>query len=424
MIKVMIKKTLFLTLFSSLPMLCLSQAGAAEEQGKFEIETTLESALNFQDNRDLDDDEDDFLSYFDPKLTVEFLYEANSYFEIFTEIEATKRINIEHGDDTSFPSNDEELNLKELYFDVKDLPAEGLTVRAGRQEFEDKREWLYDEELDGIRVFYEQQNWSVELSASRQLSFRENLISDDSYDEHRNYYMAYTSYEPLKGHELNAYTIVVDDREADDTLVHFGMRSSGRFQEQLAYWAELGAVRGQEDNTDVRGYGFDVGATYTFASKFSPALTLAYAFGSGDSDTDDSVDRNFRQTGIQDNTGRFIGVEDFQLYGEALDPELSNIGILTIGAGIRPSPKSSVELIYHHYRQNELVEDEIRNASIRAETAGQSHDIGQGLDIVLGYHEIKNLQLYARYGLFFPGDAFEESADTAHTFQVGFEYEF
>ena len=154
-------------------------------------------------------------------------------------------------------------------------------MRAGRQEFEDKREWLYDEELDGIRVFYEQQNWSVELSASRQLSFRENLISDDSYDEHRNYYMAYTSYEPLKGHELNAYTIVVDDREADDTLVHFGMRSSGRFQEQLAYWAELGAVRGQEDNTDVRGYGFDVGATYTFASKFSPALTLAYAFGDG-----------------------------------------------------------------------------------------------------------------------------------------------
>lgn len=412
------------TLFVLVLVMCFFGVTNTVAREKLDLETTIEAKINFQDNRDLDDSKDDFLSFLDPTLTVEALYEASSYFEIFTELEATKRINLDHGDDISSPANDDELNLKQLYFDVKDLPAGGLTLRVGRQEFEDTREWLYDEELDAVRVFYEHLNWSAELSASRQLVFRENLLSNDSYDEHRNYYMAYGTYKPFKDHEFNAYTILVDDRDASDAQLHFGLRSRGHFLDTLAYWVDLGAVHGEDGDADIRGYGFDAGLTYTFDTKLSPALTVGYAFGSGDSDREDSVDRNFRQTGIQDNTGRFSGVEDVQLYGETLDPELSNIGLLTLGLGIRPTEKSSVEVIYHHYRQDEPVAAELRNAWIRAETEGKNRELGQAIDIVIGFQEVHNLQLYAKYGLFFPGDAFPESAEQAYTFQIGFEYEF
>lgn len=138
------------TLFVLLLVMCFFGVTNTVAREKLDLETTIEAKINFQDNRDLDDSKDDFLSFLDPTLTVEALYEASSYFEIFTELEATKRINLDHGDDISSPANDDELNLKQLYFDVKNLPAGGLTLRVGRQEFEDTREWLYDEELDAV----------------------------------------------------------------------------------------------------------------------------------------------------------------------------------------------------------------------------------------------------------------------------------
>lgn len=421
---------LFVLIAALAAMLFSPAAWAAEqktqkEQSKFEIETTLESKIDLHNNRDLDSKKDDSLLVLDPNLTVEILYKATDYFEIFTEIEAARKFTLDHGNDIDSPSHDEELNLKQLYFDLEDQPFDKIRLRLGRQEFEDEREWLYDQELDGLRLFYEQDKWSAELSASRLALAKENLLKNDDYDEHLNFYMAYGSYQPNTRHEFNAYTILIDERaKSADEQVLLGLRSRGTLANALDYWAELATVRGQDEGVDLRGYGLDLGATYRFATAFSPSLSLGYAFGSGDSSPEDSRDRSFRQTGIHDNTGSFNGVEDFQLYGEVLDPELSNIHIFTAGLGMRPTEKSSLDLVYHHYRQDEATEGKLRNAWIREETLGESRDLGQGLDIILGYREVRNLQLYASYGLFFPGEAFADSADTAHTFQVGFEYEF
>jgi hypothetical protein len=38
--------------------------------------------------------------------------------------------------------------------------------------------------------------------------------------------------------------------------------------------------------------------------------------------------------------------------GERLDPELSNLLIFTGGIGIRPTRRSSIDLVYHHYLQD------------------------------------------------------------------------
>lgn len=423
------RRTLFFVFFSAIVGAAfINPAAHAEDkkhERKFKVKTALESKIDIRNNRDLDSDRDDSLSVLDPELSVGILYKAANYFEIFAEIEAGRKFTLAHGDDIPSPSHDRELNLKQLYFNLEDWPFDNLDIRLGRQEFEDEREWLYDEELDGLRLFYKQGVWSGELSASRLSAFRKNLLSDDDFDAHLNYYMAYGSYKLQKHYEFNAYAILIDDlSKASTEQVLLGLRSRGTLLDALDYWAELATVRGRDEGMDLCGYGFDLGVTCRLPAVFSPSLSLAYAFGSGDSNTDDSFDGSFRQTGIQDNTGRFNGVEDFQLYGETLDPELSNIHIITAGLGIRPTENSSLDLIYHHYRQDTAREGRLRNAWIRKKTLGESHDLGQGLDIIAGYREIKNLQLYARYGLFFPGDAFPDGTDTASSFQAGFKYKF
>ena len=155
-----------------------AHAGDKKHESKFKVKAALESKIDIQNNRDLDSGRDDSLSVLDPELSVGILYRATNYFEIFSEIEASRKFTLAHGDDISSPSHDRELNLKQIYFNLEDWPFDNLDIRLGRQEFEDEREWLYDEELDGLHLFYKQSIWSAELSASRLSTFRKNLLND------------------------------------------------------------------------------------------------------------------------------------------------------------------------------------------------------------------------------------------------------
>lgn len=111
--------------------------------------------------------------------------------------------------------------------------------------------------------------------------------------------------------------------------------------------------------------------------------TLGFAFGSGDSDPDTDVDRNFRQTGLHDNSGKFNGNTKFKYYGEVFDPELSNMMIWTAGAGIRPSKNTSLDVVYHHYSQVDR-SDELRDVDIDPDPTGKSRDLGHAVDLIVG----------------------------------------
>jgi hypothetical protein len=76
-----------------------------------------------------------------------------------------------------------------------------------------------------------------------------------------------------------------------------------------------------------------------------PALTAAYAVGSGDDNPGHRVDGAFRQTGLQENEARWTGITRFKYYGELLDPELNNLTVVTVGLGLRPTKRSSLDHI-------------------------------------------------------------------------------
>ncbi|MGH9390554.1 MAG: alginate export family protein, partial [Vicinamibacteria bacterium] len=171
----------------------------------------------------------------------------------------------------------------------------------------------------------------------------------------------------------------------------------------------LAYAGGQDGANRIRGWGVDLGATYEFPVPWKPALTLGFAFGSGDANPDDGTDQSFRQTGLQENEGDFGGATTFKYYGEVLDPELSNLAIFTAGIGIRPSEKFSLDLVYHYYLQNRASAT-IRNAGIDAEPSGRSRRLGSGIDFIVGVQELwDRLDVKLVVGYFLPGAAFPEA---------------
>ena len=134
---------------------------------------------------------------------------------------------------------------------------------------------------------------------------------------------------------MGAFAIVLDDRtKRQDRPLFFGLRSLGEvdvFDDEIEYWADLATVRGKDEGTDIKGYGFDIGATYELNAPLRPYFTLAYAFGSGDSDPDAGTDKEFRQTGLEGNENKFGGITSFKYYGETFNPELRNLKISNRG---------------------------------------------------------------------------------------------
>jgi alginate production protein len=412
--------------------LILAWSGTAAGESKdgsiwerFEVvETSIETNFEKLDNRDLDDTTADGLSVLRPELKVEIAYRASKRIQAFTELELESRLVVSRGRDRSRESNRTELNVKQLYVDFDDV-AEGLSFRVGRQEFEDRREWLYDEDLDGVRVFDRRDRLSLELSASRERIFTEDLIDDDRPEDRINNYILYGSYRLNEGHRINAYTLRRDDlSNGSENPIFYGLSADDTVADTMDYWLELASVRGRDGSERLRGYGFDVGGTYRLEAPWQAALTLSHAFGSGDSDSDDNVDRRFRQTGLEDNSYRYNGVENFRYYGETLNPELSNLSILTAGFGIRPSRRSSVDLVYHRYHQDVVSSGRIPGARIRASANGDSRDVGEAVDLILGYHDIPGLRLRAKLGYFMPGKAFGDTADDAYSVELGVECKF
>ena len=368
-------------------------------------------------NLDLDSSEDDDVVSVEPKFTFDLEYEPIDWLTGFVEFELSKLFlpRTPQGSETESTR----LELKQAYV-LLDEVLPSTSVQLGRTDFEDQRQWLYDEELDGARFFVDLDSVELELSATRLNWFERDLLrnDEDTRDEQVSNYFALAHFPHSEESRTSVYVLVRDDLESDgEDLVFTGVQSLGELTSSTDYWLDTSIVMGEDGPNDVLGFGIDVGATYVFDVPHEPALTLGIAFGTGD-DEPDGNDGNFRQTGLQGNEGAFTGVATFQYYGEVLDPELSNLAIYTAGLGVRPSERTSVDVVYHYYHQIHAA-DELRDSGLEADPDGIHRDLGMGLDLVLGYLTEPGLGARLIFGWFFPGDAFPD--DAANAYFAGFE---
>ncbi|MCA9320552.1 MAG: alginate export family protein, partial [Planctomycetes bacterium] len=311
-----------------------------------------------------------------------------------------------------------EFSINQAFVLLLDIPFEGLALEIGRQKFDDGREWVMDDEIDGLRVFADLGPVLAQASVSKAL-----FDTDPEEDGVTNWLLG-AHLDLIRDADLFVYGLHREGGtlvDLDRTHVGFSFEwESNGFQ----VWADAGWVKGTEDELRVEGHGFDLAAMYVFEDHpLEPSLYLGFAWGSGDDDLSDGKDSSFRQTGLQDNNDKFNGVTSFRYLGELVRPEVSNLKIWTAGFGFRPHRKTSVDLVFHRYEQVESA-DRLRNSRLRLDPLGLDSKLGWEVDVVVGLEAWEPLEMEVVLGYFHPSQAFGPTPDDAWflTFQAEWNF--
>ncbi len=352
----------------------------------------------------------------EPSFKMEFSFEFSPQFFAFTKASVRRdwaifdeRVDDQHGS---------RISLDQAYFVALDFPFDGLALEIGRQKFDQGREWVFDDQIDGVRLFLNLDGALLEWSVSQKLfdeGQREDGITNYLFGAHL---------EPFIDSELFLYALQRSGgRLVDLDRLHVGASYQHRFG-AFTMWGDFSYVTGSEDDLDVEGFGVDVMFMYVIGnSDLEPSIFGGFAWASGDNDSTDGKDSSFRQTGLQDNNDRFNGVTSFRFLGELVRPELSNLSVLTLGAGIRPYRKTSLDLVFHHYEQVEASKV-IRRSRIRLDPLGENRTIGNEIDLIVGLSAWRPVEVEIVLGYFRPGAAFGPFQDPAWFFTFQAEWNF
>jgi alginate production protein len=376
----------------------LMVAGQAQARGAFEENYNL----NERDREDRDD--------LEATLRARFVYQPSGSFFAVAEFNHRE---LWRDDEDEGRRDDGNSRLGESYFYWIDPFGSGIDLQAGRVDFDDEREWLYDQNLDAVRAIWSGAHLRAELSYS------ETLSDGSPIDESAANTMLYLSNQDEDRH-LAAYLVHRDfDLGPADRRTHFGFRAFGEWLPRQESWLELSWLRGRSGGVNARSRAIDLGTTWKPHRRL--AFTAGYARGQGGAPGADT-DRTYRQTGLQDNNAKFAGVTSFRYYGELVDPELANLEIVTAGIGWLPASSISLDLVWHSYRQDEL-STRLVDTDLDRRPNGRNRDLGEEWDLVFGWRTPWNLDVEAVAAWFEPGPAFN-GADDAFLGKLQFRYRF
>lgn len=375
-----------------------------DEEDEFRISGRITPEIQQINNLDLDNSTDDNLTRLLPEVRVDMVYEPDDDFQAVLSLEFGLDIDHQFDDWTS----NERVEVREAYILSEDIIARDVEIQLGRQDVEDGREWLYDEQLDGIRLAYDHKEWRIEAAF-----MREGFLPNDIFDEDENRdkvdnWIFHAEYEVTRDWDIAGYVLKQNDiRQSNVSPLFFGIQSEGRIGRSFGHWIDLSLQRGEVGNRDQKAWAIDAGLIYFLeAVPARPAVFAGYARGSGGGNSD--TNKEFRQTGLQDNEDRITGLGNLKYYGELLDPDLSNLEIMTLGGGVRPSPETSIEFVWHKYKQVVVDDSDIRGARIDVELEGDDPDIGDEIDLVAAARLGNGIGLETKFGWFMPGKGFDD----------------
>jgi hypothetical protein len=293
-----------------------------------------------------------------------------------------------------------------------------VSLQIGRSTYDDERDWIYRRDLDAVRVFADWPRVHLEASASAQLVDPERRQADV-----RNVLFLGAFALP---HEQQVTAWILDRRDThvdvggsppeasarDFSPRFYGVHAGGEPGKRWTWWLDAAHARGDLDGDRLKAWGADGGATFRFKGRLEPTLTWGHAWGSGDPSPGHGDEESFRQTGLHGNNGKWNGVTNFRYYGELLRPELSNLHVTTLGFGIKPRERTSIDLAWHSYTLDERLSP-LRSA-IQGRGMDLVHDnVGTEWDLVVGIEEWKHLELELDVGWFSPGSAWRGPTEDA-----------
>ncbi|MBK8097484.1 MAG: alginate export family protein [Planctomycetes bacterium] len=325
------------------------------------------------------------------KLDVLWSFDRGSY--LLAEVSGGLSDTIREADD------DTHRELLELTRAVASIRlSDELQIYAGRQDFTDEREWLFDEVLDGARLRL--RSGALDLEAGGAVG--RDVLAEPHGLEDVALLTATARWHLDDTWRLAAYWAQRhDDAGFEPRLL--GIRSYARPRTGLGHWFDLAHAGGDDGQRPIDGIGLDLGAQFTFDTDWKPTLFAGFAYGSGRRDGESHT--GFRQTGLQDNNGKLGGVTKVRYYGEVLDPELANLLVTTVGASIRPLRDLSFTILIHGYGQD-VGSTQTPGTDLRTQPRGTATEFGREIDLVIGYRAQGRLTLELVLGHFDPGFAF------------------
>jgi len=317
--------------------------------------------------------------------------------------------------------------LERLYFEQSYMDG-NYRWRLGRQGIDDAMNTIVDENLDGLRISIDQGKLEFDGSITQQDAIEAS--TRERSDKIANLY-ARVEFKPKRKTVWSPYILFRDQQKfADDfaaKIAWYGLQGLVQPNESWRYWLHLGAQKGKSNNAtitrNVGGFLADFGVNYRINHPFKPVISLGYAHASGGSNDTGNRDERYRQSGLHSNNFRLNGKSRFRYLGEVLDPELTNIQILTLGFGAKLNKRWSADVALHTYNQLEI-EDEIRGSDLQFEPTELSKDLGTAADFIVAFEPMKNMDLQATFGTFDPGEAFASSQDMAWLGLLELEYDF
>lgn len=366
-------------------------------------------------NRDLDEEKPDAGDWLRPGVELEVSAPLGEFSEAYAKLNYVRPTHI--GNDPSARSVSD-FSVREAFLYVGNLLHPSLGLQVGRQRFRDRREWLYDDELDAVRLHFGRSNLKLEAAAAK------GLVGPTGSRSDQYYFLANSQYRLPGRRYIGAYVMKRNDlTPRDEDPVWYGLNSRGRLRANLDYWLELSRMMGRRERRLLRGYAYDAGISQRFPVKLLPTLSAGYAFASGDRNLDDGVDGNFRQTGLQDNSYRYNGLKRYRYYGVLTEPELYNLKILTVDLGVRGFESWSLNVSFHDYRQA-VVSKRLGDIEFTLRPQGKDPRLGKEIDAVLAIRKFRNIDLNFYGGLFFPGPAFSGGPARAFLFRQELKYYF
>ncbi|MDH3209713.1 MAG: alginate export family protein [Burkholderiaceae bacterium] len=338
-----------------------------------------------------------------------------------------------------------------------------VSLQFGRLPLIERRSWWWDEDLDALKLVSTSGSLQIETGLAHEVAKVSSAdLGIDPAARGLTRWFGRATHSWAKRHAVEFFWLRALDRSgvhvkdstlreedadpSDAQLYWMGLRAVGEARvasgHRLRYWLDTAIVRGRETLTTytdaaesgqvvagiskgqrVRGHALNLGVSWVLPGAWRPTLTLGGAFGSGGT-ADVALDRNFRQTGLQENKGRIAGVKRVRYYGALLDPELSNLRIGTLGLGLRFLSKSSAELLLHHYRQ-QVASNLLAGSRLSEDPEGVSRDIGRELDLFVALREWRHAELTLTLSRFLPGAAFAfDRRDSARYAELGATFTF
>ena len=211
------------------------------------------------------------------------------------------------------------------------------------------------------------------------------------------------------------------------------MGLSGKVSSSFSYWGEFIKEYGRSyadaaetslKRCDIDAWAFDAGAKYKFDFYSHPVLEAEVAYGSGDEDRNRVTNTSGGNINGDDTNFLYFGTFNA---GYALSPRLSNLYIYKVAVSFKPFEKISfikdniaLGLKFFVYKK-----DKKEGGIYDIDATEPENDVGEEFDFFLHWRMRPNLYLTAKYGIFFPGDAYTiENKDSSEYSYMRLRYLF